>query len=400
MGLFKDVKKPVIRGGTTGGAEVSSKRPSYQAKDAPCMTKCPMGNHVRDWLVPLAQYEAYGRSQAEGFATAWRQITETNPFPAVCGRICQHSCEAACNRKAKDGAVGINLMERFIGDYGVTHGLQLPKATQSRPQAVAIVGAGPAGLACAYYLASRGYQVSLFEAAPQLGGMMRYGIPRSVIPAEVLDGEIGRIVQLGVDCHCNCVVGQDVKVDDLRRKYQAIFFAMGLQKPTQLQPVAAEDGVLLISQLPETAPEARLETSEVTTRVNNSVSLAVAQGLAVGESLVHHFEGIPAESKPKATAIGLDRMKLAWYPTLEPHLGTAPEAASLGSGLSEADAIAEAKRCMSCGMCMDCESCWMYCTPNCMAKLPKGEHYKLKLDLCNGCGKCEETCPCGFIEMN
>jgi Pyruvate/2-oxoacid:ferredoxin oxidoreductase delta subunit len=355
-----------------------------------------MGNHVRDWLVPLAQHEAYGRSQAEGFETAWRQITETNPFPAVCGRVCQHSCEADCNRKAKEGAVEINRLERLIGDYGVAHGLKLPKAAESRPEAVAIVGAGPAGLACAYYLASRGYRVSLFEAAPKLGGMMRYGIPRSVLPTEVLDGEIGRVVQLGVDCHCGRVVGKDISLDNLHRDFQAIFFAMGLQKPAQLQPVAGENGVVLVSQMPGNAPEGSQETTEVIPRVNNSVSLAIAQGLTVGESLVGYFTGAAVGSKPKAPPIGVDRMKLAWYPTLEPH----HEGAAVGLGLSESDAIAEAKRCMSCGMCMDCESCWMYCTPNCIAKLPKGQHYKLKLDTCNGCGKCQETCPCGFIEMN
>ena len=102
MGLFKEVKKPTIRAASTG-AEVSSKRPLYVAKQAPCSAKCPMGNDVRDWLVPLAQHVAYGRSAAEGFATAWQQITEINPFPAICGRLCQHSCEGGCNRKAKDG---------------------------------------------------------------------------------------------------------------------------------------------------------------------------------------------------------------------------------------------------------------------------------------------------------
>jgi len=390
MGLFKAVKKPAIRT-ASAGAEVSSKRPSYVAKDAPCSAKCPMGNNVRDWLVPLAQHEAYGRSQAEGMETAWRQITQTNPFPAICGRLCQHPCEAACNRKAKDGAVGINLLEQSIGDYGVAHGLQLSPATTSHSEAVAIVGAGPSGLACAGYLAARGYRVTLFEAAPKLGGMMRYGVPRSLLPAEVLDGEIGRIIQLGVDARCGCVVGQDVPLDDLRR-YQAVFFAIGLLKPTQLQPVAKEDGVVWIGELPAEVPSERQQATEASSRINNSVSLAIAQGLTAGESLVRHFNGEPASSKPKAPVIDSGRMKLDWYPALEAHHGSA--------ALSEAEVIAEAKRCMSCGSCMDCETCWMYCTPNCIVKLPKGEHYKLKLDSCNGCGKCYETCPCGFIEMN
>jgi Pyruvate/2-oxoacid:ferredoxin oxidoreductase delta subunit len=401
MGLFKDVKKPTIRAGSTG-AEVSSKRPSYVAKRAPCSAKCPMGNNVRDWLVPLAQYEAYGRSQAEAFETAWRQIAETNPFPAICGRLCQHSCEAVCNRKAKDGAVGINLLERFVGDYGVAHKLIPPTAAQVRPEAVAIVGAGPAGMACAYYLVRRGYHVSLFEAAPELGGMMRYGVPRSILPAEMLDGEIGRLVQLGLDCHCDCVVGQDVPLDDLRRDYRAIFFAIGLKKPAQLQPVTSQDGAVCIGELPAQAPEKRQQATEASPRVNNTVSLAIAQGLAVGESLVRHFTGETARSTPEEPVIGSDKMKLAWYPATAPHDASVTDVqdSAVRLGMSEADAIAEAKRCMSCGSCMDCETCWMYCTPHCIEKLPKGEHYKLKLDLCNGCGKCQETCPCGFIEMN
>jgi Pyruvate/2-oxoacid:ferredoxin oxidoreductase delta subunit len=361
-----------------------------------------MGNNVRDWLVPLAQHEAYGRSPAEALATAWRQITEINPFPAICGLLCQHACEAACNRKAKEGAVGINLLERCIGDFGVAHGLQLPATAVARSEAVAIVGAGPGGLACAFYLARRGYRVSLFEAAPRLGGMLRYGIPRSVLPAAVLDCEIARIVQLGVDYRCDCVVGQDVPLDELAHGYQAVFFALGLLKPAQLQPVAKPDGVLWIGELPEGTPPPRQEAAEVSPRVNNSVSLAIAQGLEAGASLARHFNGEAAESKPKAAVIEAARMKLAWYPALEAQHGSVVEVPGEAPrpALSEAEAIAEARRCMSCGSCMDCESCWMYCTPNCIVRLPKGEHYKLKLDSCNGCGKCYETCPCGYIEMN
>ena len=156
-----------------------------------------------------------------------------------------------------------------------------------------------------------------------------------------------------------------------------------------------------IGELPENVVQDRREATEVNQRVNNSVSLAIAQGLAVGKSLVSHFNGEAAGGRPRAAVIGTDKMKLAWYPAIEPFRGKATAGQKEGSevGMSEAEAIAEAKRCMSCGMCMDCESCWMYCTPHCIEKLPKGEHYKLKLDSCNGCGKCSESCPCGFIEM-
>jgi len=217
----------------------------------------------------------------------------------------------------------------------------------------------------------------------------------------VLDCEIGRIVQLGLDCHCNCVVGRDVPLADLSRSYQAIFFANGLLKPAQLQLVTREDGVVWIGELPENVAQGRQETTEVSLRVNNSVSLAIAQGLAVGKSLVSHFNGEAAGSRPSVPVIGSGKMKLAWYPAMESfgEKATDGQEPAAEVGLSETEAIVEAKRCLSCGMCMDCESCWMYCTPHCIEKLPKGEHYKLKLDSCNGCGKCAETCPCGFIEM-
>ncbi len=396
MALFKQVKKPVIH--ASAGAEVSSKRPSFAPKEAPCVVKCPLGNDVRGWMVPLAQHEAYGRTPEQAFETAWRQITEKNPFPAIAGRVCQHPCEAGCNRKDKEGAVGINLLERFIGDFGVANGLKFSPTTAQRREAVAIVGAGPAGLACAYQLRRHGYSVALFDAAPQAGGMMRYGIPRSVIPAEVLETEVANVLQFGVDVRLGCVVGKDVSLDDLRRDYKAVFFAIGLMKPAQLQPAVKEDGVLFIGELPQEVPAAPQETAELNQRVLNSVSLALAQGLSVAEAIDRHFQKQPAPSQTKPTPIAADKMKLAWYPELPPLHKSAQ--AGLKLEMTAAEAIAEAKRCMSCGMCMDCETCWMYCTTNCFVRLPKGEHYKIKLDLCNGCNKCFEACPCGYIEMN
>ncbi len=397
MGLFKEVKKPVIRHNPSGGGDVSSRRPSYVAKTAPCIHSCPSGTDVRGWLVAVAQHRAYGRTPAQAFEFAWRKILERNPFPAVCGRVCQHPCELNCNRKAKDGALAVNQLERFVGDFAIAQGLRVqqpdpPKADAAR---IAVVGAGPAGLSAAYHLARKGYPVTLIEAAPRAGGMMRYRIPRAVIPAEILNAEIENILQLGIELRTGCVVGRDVSLEQLQRDYRAVFFAMGLQKAAQLELRAGLDGgAAIVGALPAELPETpSQEAVEATPRVLNTVSVAIGQGRAVAEAIAAYFECCTVRQSWSPAVIRADSIKLDWYPA-------APRSDAGERAMTEPEVIAESARCMSCGMCMDCETCWMYCSNNGFVKLPKGEHYKIKLELCSGCGKCAESCPCGYIEMN
>jgi Pyruvate/2-oxoacid:ferredoxin oxidoreductase delta subunit len=125
------------------------------------------------------------------------------------------------------------------------------------------------------------------------------------------------------------------------------------------------------------------------------VTHAVARGRKAAEEMDAALRGKPSESHGAPAIIKPARMKLDWYPASPRH-----EAADASGNLSAEDAIAEAARCMSCGKCMDCETCWMYCSNNCFVKLPKGEHYRIRLELCNGCGKCVDACPCGYIEAN
>jgi len=551
VGLFKEVKKPMIKAAAVG-AEISPLRPRYVPKTPPCINGCPCGTDIRGLLTTIAQAEAYGRTNEQAYEIAWRMITERNPFPAVCGRVCPHPCEDGCNRSAKDGAVAVNAMERFIGDVAIAKGWQPTKLTEGRqPEAIAVVGSGPAGLSCAYQLARRGYAVTVYEAFPEPGGMLRCGIPRYRLPREVLEAEIRRILGLGVELKCNTIVGRDVTMDMLRQQYPAIFVGIGAHKGLKLgvpgedaanvftgteflnsmnsgEQVEVGNQVIVIgggdtaidaarvakrlganttilyrrtrAEMPAIKPEIegaleegvaieflaapvevlrsnghavgiraiRMELGEpdksgrprpipkpgtefdipataIIAAISQEpdfdgfaglhqgkdwiktdewgataqegvygggddvklglVTIAISQGRFAAEAIDARLRGKKLERPAAPPLIPPERLKLGWYKPLERHERLHLPVAERGldneieRGLSEEEALAEAKRCLSCGLCMDCETCWMYCTNNCFVRLPKGEHYKIKLEVCNGCKKCAEECPCGYVEM-
>ena len=237
--LKKDKVKPVIRSTTRSGVETSPLRPYLQPKLAPCMDTCPQGTEIRRVLMLIAQAQKYERPQADAFAEAWRILTEKNPLPAVCGRVCPHHCEDACNRKDKDGALGINSVERFLGDWALAQGLELGKAGNgdeggSCREKIAVIGSGPAGLSCAYQLARKGYSVTIFEAFPRPGGMLRYGIPSYRLPRRILDAEIDRILRMGVELRSNTAVGKDIAYAQVRAEYDAVFVGIGAHQGVQL----------------------------------------------------------------------------------------------------------------------------------------------------------------------
>jgi NADPH-dependent glutamate synthase beta subunit-like oxidoreductase len=239
MGLVKKDKKPLgkIRGTSTGtsGVETSPLRPTHVPKLAPCRSGCPNATKIREVLLAIAQTEDRGRTYDESYRLAFDILAERNPFPAVCGRVCPHPCEENCNRQYKDGALNIHGIERFIGDYALQHKFPLPKLTEEKyPEKIAVIGAGPAGLSCAYQLARRGYSVTVFEAFSKPGGMLRYGIPKYRLPEDVLDAEIQRIVDLGVEIKCNIAVGKDIPYQEIRDKFDALFVGIGAHKGKNL----------------------------------------------------------------------------------------------------------------------------------------------------------------------
>ena len=199
----------------------------YDTGTAPCKTACPAHIAVQGYLKMAAQ----GR-----YTDALALIKKENPFPAVCGRVCNHRCEDACTRGTVDQAVAIDDVKKFIAELDLNSDTRyIPPVVQPSnrgtfPQKIAIIGGGPAGLSCAFYLATRGYKPTVFEKNERPGGMLVYGIPSFKLEKNVVDAEIEVMRELGVDIKCGVEVGKDISLDELRTQgYQAFYIAIGCQ---------------------------------------------------------------------------------------------------------------------------------------------------------------------------
>ncbi len=555
---LKTPKKDIVVRATPGGGagETSNLRPRPSPKTPPCVCGCPQGTDIRGWVQTLAQHEAYGKTVDQVLEEAFYAIAENNPFPATCGRVCPHPCEDQCNRKEVDEAVHINAMERHIGDFALDKGLPLRREGDARyDEKVAVIGAGPAGLTCAYHLARKGYPVTVFEAFPKPGGMLYYGIPPYRLPRDVLQKEIDRILALGVELRLGTVVGRDVAYEDLKKEYRAIFVGIGAHKGKLLRipgedapnvwtgteflnkcnsgekvevgdkvlvvgggdtaidaarvsrrlgaevtilyrrtrvempaikpeiegaeaegvkiellvapkevikgpdgkavalrclrcelgepdesgrrrPVPVEGSdfdvpctaiIAAVSQEPDFDPLPHLREGRDWVKVDEHgqtkepgvfaggdvldlglATIAIAQGKRAAIAIDHYLRGRPMPEEPaRPPVVRSDRIKLSWYKKAPRNKGKelsveerlAHPEAEIAAGLSRDETLAEAKRCLSCGMCFDCETCWMFCQNSVFERLPKGQHFKFKIELCNGCKKCAEECPCGYIDM-
>ena len=557
MKLKTQKKEVTVRGAVGGGpGQESNLRPRPSPKTPPCICGCPQGTNIREWIQTIAQHEAYGKTFEQAVEEAFYAIAENNPFVATVGRVCPHPCEDECNRKAVDEAVAINAMERFVGDYALEKGLPLKKLSDTKfEEKVAVIGAGPAGLTCAYHLARMGYPVTVFEAFPKAGGMLYYGIPPYRLPRDILQKEIDRILALGVELKLGVVVGRDISYEDLKKQYRAIFVGIGAHKGKKLgvpgedapnvwtgteflnkcnsgervdigdkclvigggdtaidaarvarrlgadvtilyrrtrveMPAikpeiegAEEEGVKIellvapkevlkdesgkayalrcirmelgepdesgrrrpipipgsdfdvpctaviaaISQEPDFEPIPNLREGKDWVKVDKHMrtkeegvfaggdvlelglaTIAIGQGKRAAVAIDCYLRGKPYPEDPQLPpVVKPERMNIAYYKKADrnkrPHVPVSERFANpdieIQKGLTKEQFLAESKRCMSCGMCFDCETCWMFCQNGVFEKLPKGQHYKFKIELCNGCKKCAEQCPCGYIDM-
>lgn len=187
----------------------------------PCTLTCPAGVDVQGYIALVSM----GR-----YREAVKLIKERNPLPLVCGRVCVRECETACRRNLVDDRVGIDYLKRFVSDWDITDPW-VPEVPERNGKKIAIVGGGPAGLTCAYFLTLRGYDCTIFDKAPRLGGMLRYGIPEYRLPKAVLDREIKWITDLGVHVETNVSLGRDFTLETLKESgFAATFLAMGAQK--------------------------------------------------------------------------------------------------------------------------------------------------------------------------
>jgi 2-oxoacid:acceptor oxidoreductase delta subunit (pyruvate/2-ketoisovalerate family) len=514
-----------------------TRRPVYVDRLPPCNSQCPAGEDIQGWLF-----------HAEGgdYETAWRHLTRDNPFPAVMGRVCYHSCEGVCNRARIDTAVGINSVERFLGDEAISRGWAFTPPAQETGRHVLVVGAGPSGMSAAYQLRRRGHRVTVREAGPFLGGMMRFGIPKYRLPREVLDAEMQRIVALGVTVELNTRVA-DLAAAMRTGGFDATFLAVGAHIAKRAfipakdsarildavavlrsmegeeQPMlgrrvvvygggntaidvartarrlGATEAIIVYRRTREKMPAHDLEveealqegvmvkwlstirqasggeltlekmvldehgqpqpTGELETLHADSLVLALGQdvdlslldgvpGLVVedgvvqvdpttmmtghdglfaggdmvpaernvtvavghGKKAARHIDawlrGLPLVAQPKAAPAGFERLN-PWYysdapKTLRPQLELARRTSSFDEvqgGLTEANALFEARRCLSCGNCFECDNCYGVCPDNAVIKLGAGQRFAFNYDYCKGCGICATECPCGAIDM-
>ena len=211
--------------GYTEEQAIDEAKRCLNCRNMPCVSGCPVRIHIPAFIAKVAEGD---------FEGAYRVISEASSLPAVCGRVCpqETQCESKCVRRIKGESVGIGRLERFVADYHMKHSEEKVAEPKKNGHRVAVIGSGPASLACAGDLAKRGFDVTVFEALHTPGGVLVYGIPEFRLPKEIVRREIDGLRELGVNIECNMVIGKILTIDELEeRGYEAVFIGTGAGLP-------------------------------------------------------------------------------------------------------------------------------------------------------------------------
>jgi len=314
-GQFSDVTPlPDLLGARSRSGPVRSRRPVYVDLLPPCNVACPAGENIQAWLAHVKA----GRHE-----DAWRTIVESNPFPAIHGRVCYHPCEGSCNRAELDSAVSIHAVERFLGDLALERGFVYDRPAERSGRRVLVVGAGPSGLSAAYHLARLGHEVEVRDAGDEPGGMMRYGIPAYRLPRDVLDGELARFEALGVRFVTRHTV-LDLAAERQEGGFDAVFVAVGAQLSKRVD-LPASDAAQIVDALSFLRSVSSGEQPVIGRRVavygggNTAMDAArTARRLGAEETLVVYRrtrEQMPAHEE-EAEDAELEGVRMNWLRTI------------------------------------------------------------------------------------
>lgn len=372
---------------------------STKKRFPPCRTACPAHVNVQGYVSLL---------QKGKFREAVELIREDMPFPAICGRVCFAPCEKACARKNVDQAVAIRSLKRIVADVereqGRVRGEPVPKKYNRK---IAIIGAGPAGLAAAYDLVKLGYPVTIFEHMRELGGMMRHRIPDSLLEKFVVANEIAYIQDLGVDIKCGIEFGKDITLDTLREEgYEAVFIAIGklsesVSLPPELMSKEPSGSVIPVDPLTlETKTPGIFAGGDSIQTKPGGIIAAVSTGRQAAVSIHRYLNGEDLKAgrseceeivwvKNWETVDKKPQRYIAKKGEPKPRLSFEEAAEALEKVKQKA--MFEAFRCLCCGPCSECLAGTVFCQTN-----------KPVIDenLCVGCNVCISICPFGAMNRN
>jgi len=233
--MYDITSPPDLKSHSEGTGPIRKQHPIYLDMLPPCNQACPAGENIQAWLALAGE---------GNFEAAWRVLMADNPMPAVCGRVCYHTCEDQCNRAHIDSTVSIHAVERFLGDEALKKGWKIDQVETTTGKRVLIVGAGPSGLSAAYHLARMGHYAEIREAGPLAGGMMHFGIPAYRLPRKELEQEVERIRNMGVPIVFNHKVAEVLKEKE-EGNFDAVFIAIGTQLSKKIDIPGRDAGKIL-----------------------------------------------------------------------------------------------------------------------------------------------------------